>query len=151
MREIITQLTKCKEITPRAGFMNVSRREILRERQDMALSFDIFFRPLYGGGFAALLLMITLSYALFSATKPAYASLDIQNIQHELDELTISIKLEEIAYGESAAKTVASALREITDDKFRHLNPRLLENEERSFELPEEDKQIEELLNTVIF
>ncbi len=151
MQEIIKQLTGLKEIGPRPGFLNVTRRAILAERQETALPFDMLFRPLYVGGFAAFLLVLTLSYALFSAGKPAYTSLDSQNIEKELQELTISITLEEIAYSQTAARAVASALQEITDDKFRHLNPRVLQGEQDAFELPEEDGRIDDLLNTVIF
>ena len=149
--EIIKQLTTLRAIAPRPGFLNVTRRAILAERQERALPFDMLFRPLYVGGFAAFLLVLTLSYALFAASRPAYASLDAENIQNELQELTISIKLEEIAYSQTAARAVASALQEITDDKFRHLNPRVLEGERDAFTLPEADGRIDDLLNTVIF
>ncbi|MDP3725457.1 MAG: hypothetical protein Q8R20_03255 [Nanoarchaeota archaeon] len=148
---IIKHLTKFREIAPRSGFARVSRRSILAERQSVVFAFDALFRPLYVGGFAAMLLVITLSYALLSATRPAYASLNIQNIQNELDELTINIKLEEIAYSQSADRAVASALQEIANDKFRHLNPRVLQSERDAFEIPEEDGRIDDLLNTVIF
>lgn len=149
--EIIKQLTTLKEIAPRPGYANVMRRSILAERQDVVFPFEALSRPLYVGGFAALLLVLTLSYALFSAGKPAYASLDAQNIKDELAELTISIKLEEIAYSQSADRAVASALQEITNDEFRYLNPQLIQNEQDAFQLPEEDKRIDDLLKTVIF
>lgn len=149
--EIIKQLTTLREIGPRPGYANVTRRSILAERQDIFFPFDAFLRPLYVGGFAVLLLVLTLSYALFSSNRTAYASLDAENIQDELAELTISIKLEEIAYSQSADRAVASALQEITNDTFRHLNQQLLQNEQDAFQLPEEDRRIDDLLNTVIF
>ena len=151
MEKIINQLTTLKDIGPRPGFLNVTKRAILAERQETVFSFDVFFRPLYIGGFAALLLVLTFSYTILSIGKPAYASLDARNLQNELQDLTISITLDEIAYSQTAAHAVASALQEITDDKFRHLNSRVLEGERGAFELPEADQRIEDLLNTAIF
>ncbi len=151
MQEIIRQLSTLKEIEPRPGFLGVTKRAILTERQESVFPFDVFFRPLYVGGFAALLLVLTLSFALFSAGKPVYASLDARNIQNELEALTISIELQEITYSQTAARAVASALREISDDKFRHLNPLVLEGERDAFDLPEANKEIDNLLNAAIF
>lgn len=151
MQEIIKQLSTLRDIGPRPGFLSVTKRTILAERQETVFPFDVLFRPLYVGGFTALLLVLTLSFTLFSASKPVYASLDARNIQNELEELTISITLDEIAYSQTAAHAVASALQEITDDKFRHLNPRVLEGEKSALELPEEDRRIDDLLNTAIF
>tara|TARA_Y100000310_G_scaffold242919_1_gene247178 strand:- start:321 stop:551 length:231 start_codon:yes stop_codon:yes gene_type:complete len=74
------------------------------------------------------------------------------DIKDELEELTISIELEEIAYSESLNEAVAVALQEISNDSLRHLNTELLLTEQEKFLFEEEgNPEIDELLNTVLF
>lgn len=149
---IIKQLKSLSEVEPRGAFAASSRQTILATRQ--GFPFHIFFQPVYAGSFAALLLVVTLTFVLLSGKgSSAYASLDMDDLQTELEELTISIKLDEIAYSESVNETVALALQEISNDgDVRHLNTNLLEAETEMLKLDSQDGgKIDALLDTVLF
>lgn len=149
---IIKQLKGLREMEPGGAFAASSRQAILATRQ--GFPFHIFFQPVYAGSFAALILAVTLSLLLFSGRgSSAYASLDMDDLQTELEELTISIKLDEIAYSESVNETVALALQEISNDgDVRHLNTNLLEAEQEMLKLDSQDGgKIDALLDTVLF
>ncbi|MAF80236.1 hypothetical protein CL629_04115 [bacterium] len=150
-KEIIQQLEKLKSIEPHWEFQDSSKRSILASSQSFSLL--SLWRPLYMGSFAALALVIGLSIILISGGgSSAYASLDMGDIKDELEELTISIELEEIAYSESLNEAVAVALQEISNDSLRHLNTELLLTEQEKFLFEEEgNPEIDELLNTVLF
>lgn len=149
---IIKQLKSLSEVEPRGAFAASSRETILATRQ--GFPFHIFFQPLYAGSFAALLLVITLSLVFFSGRgSSAYASLDMDDLQTELQELTINITLDEVAYSESVNETVALALQEISNDSdVRHLNTNLLEAEQEMLKFDSQDGgKIDALLDTVLF
>lgn len=149
---IIKQLKSLSEVEPRGAFAASSREMILTTGQ--GFPFHVFFRPLYAGSFAALILVVTLSLVLFSGRGgSAYASLDMDDLQTELEELTISITLDEVAYSESVNETVALALQEISNDgDIRHLNTNLLEAEKEMLKFDSgQGGKIDALLDTVLF
>ena len=109
---IIKQLKSLRAVGPGGAFADSSRQAILATRQ--GFPFHVFFQPLYVGSFAALLLAVTFSLILLSGRgASAYASLDMDDLRTELEDLTINITLDEVAYSESVNQAVALSLQEI--------------------------------------
>ena len=79
------------------------------------------------------------------------SALNPENIQEELNGLSINIQIKEIRYQETAQKTVASAISEITDTEMPHLSPSLLENELPPLELKSpRNESIDSLLDNLL-
>ena len=119
----------------------------------MRFPFSLLFQPLYAGSFAlSILFFIAVSFFFVGGRTPSYASLDADALNTELDELTISIELQEVAYTATVQETVAIALTEISNDKLPHLNTNLIENEQSLFEFDDEgNPEIDRLLDTLLF
>lgn len=158
-KEIISQLEKLKSVNPDQAFFLRSKKTVLAiepERQRF-LGFGLFSPMFLGGAFVVLLAVAAGFLVFFSPAitgMPAYASLNSENLNKELDSLTINIQLQEIQYRQSIEKTVNSALHEVGNSETRHLSRDVLEQEKSAFNaLPSSStssKTIDALLDKII-
>ena len=149
---IIEQLKTLKYIKPSEEFAFLSKQAILQTSRRRAFDFSFFFRPLYVGGFASVFaFLLALSFILPKSQEQVYASLDLKDLTSELDDVTISVQLREIEYNKSIETTIASALKEISSDEAKHLNPSLLQEEKGDVnEIDDVSQQIDKLLQEVL-
>ena len=156
-KEITNQLEKLRSINPDQIFFSRSKRVVLAIEPNRRIGFGLgLFSPIFlGGAFVVLIAVAAGSIVFFSsvAERPAYASLNSEKINKELDSLTINIRLQEIQYNQSIKKTISSALREIGNDETRHLNKDVLELEKDALDIPPSSapsETVDDLLDEII-
>ena len=154
-KQIISELEKLRGIAPEQAFFSRSKQTVLALRPEgrRVFGFKAFYPALFGGviGFA----VIAIGFFTFfspAAGKPVYASLNSDNLNKELDSLTINIQLKEIRYKQSIDATINSALREVGNNETRHLNKGVLETEKNNlqFDEPLSNETINALLDEII-
>lgn len=132
-KEIISRLERLRSIDPNQAFFSRSKKTVLALEPGGRRAFGFgLFSPMFFGGVFFVLIAVAVGFLVFFspvAGKPAYASLNSENLNKELDSLTISIQLQEIQYHQSIEKTISSALHEVGNSETRHLNKDVLELE----------------------
>lgn len=154
--DVTKHLKKFRYIEPESDFQARSRELILGTRQNFSLSFALR-NPIAMGAFAAAgAFAIFFAMVLMTQTgvEPKLSSLDSAvELGEEFNDLTISIELKEISYQTTANQTIAAAIDEIIDEKARHLNRGILEEEQSLLNDmdSENERDVDMLLNQVIF
>lgn len=159
--KLILQLRKLKAIGPDTTWSTNARRVVLASRA-APTSLPVLERPrifsrtfwFVAPALAAFALILVFVPPLFSdsgSVAMSQSALNPENIQEELNGLSINIQIKEIRYQETAQKTVASAISEITDTEMPHLSPSLLENELPPLELKSpRNESIDSLLDNLL-
>jgi len=155
--EIINQLKKLKSIEPNEAFWQRSKSLILIQRPAPVFSVKYWFSaPVLNlaAVFAVLVVFVVGLNFYFStdaAKVLATTSLDAQSLSREFQELNINIQLEEVKYEQGVNQTITSALTEIGSNSIKHLNPALLESEQKNFSSDDlNGEQIDKLLDQLI-
>lgn len=158
---LVLQLKKLRAVGPDTAWSANVRRVVLASRMTTTaipalVRPRIFSRTFWfvAPAVAAFALILVLIPPLFSdsgSVAMSQSSLNPENIQEELNGLSINIQIKEIRYQETAQKTVASAISEITDTEMPHLSPSLLENELPPLELTSpRNESIDSLLDKLL-
>lgn len=135
-KEITRRLEKLRSINPDQAFFLQSKKMVLSLRPGVRRGFGFeLFSPVFLGGTLVVLIAVATGFLIFSPAtgRSAYASLNSENLNKEIDSLIVNIQLQKIQYRQSIEKTVNSALYEIGNNETRHLNKNVLELEKNSF------------------
>lgn len=159
--KLILQLKKLRAVGPDTAWSANARRVVLASRAS-STALPVLERPrifsrtfwLVAPALAAFALVLVFVPAFFGdsgSVAMSQSALNPENIQEELNGLSINIQIKEIRYQETAQKTVASAISEITDTEMPHLSPSLLENELPPLELTSpRNESIDSLLDNLL-
>lgn len=158
---LILQLKKLRAVEPNTAWSANARRVVLASRMTTTAMptfarTRIFSRTFWiiAPTFAAIAILLVIAPTFMNnsdSTALSQSALNPTNIEEELAGLSINIQINEIRYQETAQKTVASAISEITDTEMPHLSPSLLENELPPLELTSpRDESIDSLLNNLL-
>lgn len=153
------QFKKMRVIRPDEGFVLRTRQLILSEKPRMPLGYFLStYKVASAGAFAfaaAVLFLVASSSAPSFSQKPVLSSLqNTEGIQQELNDINITIQLNEISFQTDADKAITAAITEIADTKTKHLNPETLKSEQNT-NVPENgnggnNPQIDELLQKIL-
>lgn len=150
----IQKLKNLKQIKPDENFVQSTRGLILNERPQTTESVGLNLIPKWGFALGvALILLIATGSIYLTPDKPSMASsLDSNELQNELEALTIQV--EEVGYSQETNQAIASALDEISTSQASHLNKSILEREQNGIEElqgSEKSENINQMLDKVIF
>jgi hypothetical protein len=153
-QEIHKQLGRLKTISPNPTFASQTRLAVLSQKQKLSY-WDVFTsiiqKPVVVVSFASLFLIIIVT-SLLSPTPTISSLKNPEELNNEIDALSINIHLKEISYQQNADSMIMAAITEIRDTKTGHLNADTLESESKSLDNTNTNKDdINKLLETVIF
>lgn len=158
--KIIQSLKEFKKIEPDSFFVQNSKQQILFSPQ-LKPQWDLPFKLAFSLAIVFVVLGIT-AFSLMMIEEPkSNFSANINNfdariLSAEFNTLPINIQLEELTYNQKINETIASVLKEISENKTSNLNPQILEKEKNKLEeeSPYLDnspsQKIDELLNKII-
>ncbi len=153
---LIKTLKKFSDIEPSEGFKKRSLTQILAAPQNYkAPLFQNLLQTFQFSGalvLASLLIFIILgglSILNLKIFSPAMlASLDAENLNDELQDLDLKLKLSEVAYYENSDEKIGVALSKTSQDKSEPIDSEIMENEVQSLnDLELNNETLENLLN----